>query len=161
MTFGDTATDTPPPHVTGHFLTFWNYIPYILAYKSRNFGQYLDKIWSIRLILGSQKNYPKMYQIHLIRVSKPYIHKNKALYFSNFGHLLSNFFFNSTYTRVYTVIWSLTWKPSSARASLAFVKVWVNCWAKQIFWLISDSQKAKEGIKTIKYCRVCQGSWPS
>ncbi len=30
------------------------YVPYILAYKSRNFGQFLPNIFLIRLIVGSQ-----------------------------------------------------------------------------------------------------------
>jgi hypothetical protein len=41
--------------VTGNtMIDHRNKIPYILAYKSRNFGQILDKILSIRLIRGSK-----------------------------------------------------------------------------------------------------------
>jgi hypothetical protein len=33
-------------------------VPYILAYKSRNFGQFLTNIFSIRLIRGSEMSLP-------------------------------------------------------------------------------------------------------
>ncbi len=75
------------------FIISWkSWLPYILAYKSRNFGQNSAKILSIRLIHGSQKISLKMYQNLFRCVSGPSIHKNKVFELSNFGHFLPHFF---------------------------------------------------------------------
>ncbi len=84
-------------------------LPYILSYKSRNFGQNSDKILSIRLIRrGSNIWSFKMSFIHYLHVSWQYkwldqLFKNINL-IQIFGLIFSiRLIRESTYMRVYTV----------------------------------------------------------
>ena len=75
-------------------------LPYILAYKSRNFGQNLSNIFSIRLIRGSQINISKMTFYFIFLLFRPFVIDFKAYRKSQFWTKFLNIFFNSTYTRV-------------------------------------------------------------
>ena len=87
-----------------------NDLPYILAYKSRNFGQILDIIFSIRLIRGSvfsTEQYTSKYQIYGSKNSIRLIR-------------------GSTYTRVYTVLrpFDFLAQLNSSSPEFAFAKFW-------------------------------------
>ncbi len=93
-----------------HFGLFhWNYIPYRLAYKSRNFGQFVANIFSFRLIRGSQILWSKLIVFCFISTVKPqwYILSTNKIF--KFWTVFATFFpirliRGSTYTRVYTVL---------------------------------------------------------
>ena len=99
------------------------HIPYILAYKSRNFGQNLAKILSIRLIRGSNVFGLKTGFYHLFVCFKTILTFWRRIKNLNFGPFLVLFFSirlirGSTYTRVYTVIdwWNRIWAMQTLRA---------------------------------------------
>ena len=89
-----TYSNPSPPNyqVKEHLERLFRWLPYILAHKSRNFGQILANIVSIRLIRGSVFS-----TIQNTSKSQKYATKSSLL-------LLRR----STYTRVYTVVWLLS-----------------------------------------------------
>ena len=86
-----------------------NKVPYILAYKSRNFGPNLAKILSVRLIRGSNIFGFKTDFYHLFVCLKTLLSFWRRIKNLNFGPFFEHFFSirlirGSTYMRVYTVI---------------------------------------------------------
>jgi hypothetical protein len=77
---------------------------YILSYKSRNFGQFLDKFFSIRLILASKNRTSKTanFVLKLADMKNGSFLNNKRN--SEFWTTFWTYFLTSTYTQVYTVL---------------------------------------------------------
>ncbi len=104
-------------------IKFWTIkLPYILAYKSRNFGHFLANIFLIQHIRGSETMIQKWLKLAFFNIMPLNNFSKQIIFFSNFGHSLANIFsiwliHGSTYTRVYTVfICSNFWLSVSHRA---------------------------------------------
>jgi hypothetical protein len=112
---------------------FQVWLPYILAYKLRNFGHFLTNIFSIRLICGSETMLPKMVEIDFFNIIQLNNHSKHKIFLSNFGRFLANIFSiqlirGSTCMRVYTV-------PLFPLIAIIWVTNFIAVWRCQIICL--------------------------